>query len=199
MAFIIETIVTTRDEEGRVHIAPLGLIQDGEGPPGEHWIIAPFRPSRTLDNLMANPFAVASHVDDVRVFASCVVGRRNWPVRRALKGDGAILNNAAVHWELQVVRVAEDAERPRLHCRIVHQETHRPWMGYNRAQAAVIEAAVLVTRLSMLPREKIESELAYLKIAIDKTAGPHEREAWALLMERVDAWRAGDAAAAAKA
>ena len=38
----------------------------------------------------------------------------------------------------------------------------------------------------MLPRDKIEAEMAYLTIAIDKTAGPAEQEAWGWLMERVD-------------
>ena len=71
---IRETIVTTVDGAGAVHIAPLGLIADGED-----WIIAPFRPSRTLDNLRAVPHAVASHVDDVRIFAGCLTGRRDWP------------------------------------------------------------------------------------------------------------------------
>jgi uncharacterized protein len=54
----------------------------------------------------------------------------------------------------------------------------------------VLECAVLVTRLSMLPPEKVENELKYLEIAIAKTAGPHEEEAWSWLMEKIDAWRA---------
>ncbi|MGH9904798.1 MAG: DUF447 family spectrin-like domain-containing protein, partial [Pyrinomonadaceae bacterium] len=49
----------------------------------------------------------------------------------------------------------------------------------------VLECAILVSRLHMLPREKIESELNYLTIAIDKTAGPREREAWEWLMEAI--------------
>ena len=53
MPMIRECIVTTLNEEGRVHIAPLGLIAEGDG-----WIIAPFRPSATLDNLRATPYAV---------------------------------------------------------------------------------------------------------------------------------------------
>jgi hypothetical protein len=53
----------------------------------------------------------------------------------------------------------------------------------------VIECAVLVSRLKMLPPEKIEAELKYLEIAISKTAGPREEEAWGWLMERVEAWR----------
>jgi hypothetical protein len=41
----------------------------------------------------------------------------------------------------------------------------------------------------MLPPEKIEREIAYLTIAIDKTAGPNERQAWDWLMERIATFR----------
>lgn len=194
MPKIAETIVTTIDGSGRPHIAPLGLISDNGG-----WIVAPFAPSRTLDNLRAHPFAVASHTDDVRVFAGCVTGRRDWPTTPTTKVKGARLTDAVSHWELEVKNVVEDEQRPRFSCQIVHQESHRPWQGYNRAQAAVLELAVLTTRLRMLPAEKIDNELAYLEIAISKTAGPHEKEAWSWLMERITAFRAGDSAAARKA
>ena len=63
----------------------------------------------------------------------------------------------------------------------------RPFLGLNRAQAAVLEAAILATRLQMLPRTKVEQELDYLAIAIGKTAGEQEREAWRWLMEAMAA------------
>lgn len=193
MPRIVETIVTTVDADGRVHIAPLGLIEDGDG-----WIIAPFKPSRTHDNLTANPFAVASHTDDVRVFAGCITGRKVWPTKPAKSVKGVYLEAALSHWELAVERVSDDAQRPGFHCRIVHTATHAPWTGFNRAQAAVLELAVLSTRLSMLPPDKVESELKYLEIAISKTAGPREQEAWGWLMDRIGAWRRGDQSAAKK-
>ena len=193
MPRIVETIVTTVDGTGAVHIAPLGLIEDGDG-----WIIAPFKPSRTHDNLIANPFAVASHTDDVRVIAGCVTGRRDWPTVAADRVMGVRLAGAVSHWELEVARVTEDEQRPRFHCRVIHEASHAPWGGYNRAQAAVLELAVLSTRLSMLPPEKIDAELKYLMIAISKTAGPREQEAWGWLMEKVEAFRRGDTSAARK-
>lgn len=184
---IRETIVTTQSPTGKVHIAPLGLIEEGE-----RLVIAPFRPSTTLDNLRANPFAVASYTDDVRVFAGCLTGRRNWPTRPADKVPGAVLVQALAHAELEVERITEDAQRPRFHCRVVHEATHAPFQGFNRAQAAVVEAAILVSRLHMLPAEKIDREIAYLQIAIDKTAGPREREAWEWLIERIAVHRAAE-------
>jgi hypothetical protein len=184
MPRIVETIVTTTSADGAAHIAPLGLIAEGE-----RWVIAPFRPSRTLDNLTAVPFAVASHTDDVRVFAGCLTGRRDWQTRAADKVNGVVLEGAVSHWELAVETVSEDDVRPRFVCRLVHAASHRPWEGFNRAQAAVLECAVLVSRLHMLPPEKIEAELKYLEIAISKTAGEREEEAWSWLMERIGAWR----------
>ena len=184
MPLIVETIVTTKTAKGEVHIAPLGLIAEGA-----NWVLAPFRPSRTLDNLREVPFAVASHTDDVRVFAGSLTGRKDWATRPAEKVDGAVLENAVSHWELAVDRVTEDDLRPRFSCQLVHAASHRPWGGFNRAQAAVLECAVLVSRLKMLPVDKIEAELKYLEIAVSKTAGEREQEAWGWLMERIAAWR----------
>jgi hypothetical protein len=107
------------------------------------------------------------------------------------------LKAALAHAELKVARITEDAQRPRFHCAMVHRATHAPFEGFNRAKAAVVEAAILASRLHMLPREKIDSEIAYLQIAIDKTAGPAEQEAWGWLMEKIGAHHAQAATSAA--
>lgn len=184
MPRIVETIVSTSDKDGNVHIAPLGLIAEGK-----HWIIAPFKPSKTLENLRAHPFAAASHTDDVRVFAGCVTGRKDWPLTPTAEIKGGRLADCLSHWELKVEDIIEDDLRPRFRCKIVHQEAHGAWQGFSRAQAAVLELAVLTTRLKMLPPEKVESELKYLEIAILKTASLREEESWGWLMEKITAWR----------
>ena len=180
MPMIRETIVTTVGGEGRVHLAPLGIIADGEG-----FVLAPFRPSTTLENLRVVPFAVANYTDDVRIFAGCLTGRRDWPLAASDKVPVARLAGALAHAELAVTRVSEHEQRPRFHTRVVHRVSHAPFEGLNRAKAAVIEAAILVSRLDFLPREKIEREIDYLRIAVEKTAGAAEQEAWGWLMEKI--------------
>src|SRR5499427_2451174 len=182
---IRETIVTTQSPEGRIHIAPIGLIGEEEG-----FVIAPFRPSQTLENLRVNPHAVANYTDDVLIFAGCLTGRRDWPTRAADRIPGAVLTGALAHAELSVERVTEHPERPRFHCRVVHEANHAPFRGFNRAQAAVVEAAILVSRLHLLPRNKIEHEMAYLQNAVSKTASPAEEEAWGWLVDAVTAFYA---------
>jgi uncharacterized protein len=181
---ILESVVTTRSQDGSAYIAPLGLHVDGA-----HLIIAPFRPSQTLENLEREGSAVVNWTTDVRLFAGPVTGRRDWPVIVLDSFPGFRLEAAHTHAELKVIEVQDDIQRPRFRCAVTHEQTHSPFRGFVRAQAAVVEAAILVTRLHLLPKEKIETELSYLQIAIDKTAGPIELEAWSWIMQRIDVWR----------
>ena len=186
MPMIRETIVSTASAAGRVHLAPLGIIAEGDG-----WIIAPFYPSTTLNNLREVPFAAVNFTDEVRVFAGCLTGRTNWSTSPCDEIPVPRLANTLAHAELAVTHVSEDAERPRFHCRVLCRSAHKPFQGFNRAQAAVIEAAILVSRLRLLPRDKIESEIAYLQNAVSKTASSAEEEAWSWLVEAIKTFYAG--------
>jgi uncharacterized protein len=182
---IFETVVTTVAADGTPHVAPMGVrLQD------ERIVLMPFKPSTTHDNIIASGHAVLNIVTDTRVFAGCVTGRKTWPTLPAEQVPGVRLACALEHIELRLMGCSDDAQRPVLTLNRVHAVRHAPFAGLNRAQAAVIEGAVLVSRLHMLPAAKIDSEMAYLQIAIDKTAGAGEREAWAWLREAVAAHRA---------
>ena len=187
---IFEAVVTTVAPDGKPHVAPMGVRYQGE-----LIVLMPFKPSTTLDNILASSSAVLNIVTDTRVFAGCVTGRRAWPLLAAEKIEGVRLASALSHVELALAERVDDAQRPVLRMKRVHEVAHARFAGFNRAQAAVIEGAVLVSRLHMLPAQKVDSEMAYLQIAIDKTAGPEEREAWGWLVEAVQRHRAGTAQA----
>ena len=46
---IYETVITTMNKDGSVHIAPMGIRRENE-----NYLIAPFNPSKTLDNLVTS-------------------------------------------------------------------------------------------------------------------------------------------------
>lgn len=184
MSLIFEAILTSATSDGTTHIAPLGFRREGE-----FVVLAPFHPSRTLDNLRASGLAALSHTDDARVFAGCLTGRRDWPLMPCERIACGRLESALSHIELEVARIEEDPLRPRFLCRELLARNHAPFPGHNRAQAAVIEACILVSRLNMLPADKVQREMDYLAIAIDKTAGPRELEAWGWLREKIAAHR----------
>ncbi len=186
---IFETIIISQNATGKAHITPFGIRYEGE-----FVVISPYKPSTTLGNILATKHAVMNLTDDVRVFAGALTNRKTWPLLQTNKIAGSRLVDCLAHAELKLVEVREDATRPQLVIQKVFEESHRTFSGFNRAQAAVIELAVLTSRLHMLPREKIDTELAYLQIAIDKTAGERELEAWGWLTEKIESFYQENAA-----
>jgi hypothetical protein len=177
---IYETIVTTINTQGEAHTTPFGVrMQDGLV------VISPYKPSTTLENILTTGIAVLNLTDDVRVFAGALTGRKTWSLTVAEKVHGFRLLDTLAHRELKLVKVDDDEIRPNLFMEVVYEAQHASFQGFNRAQAAVIELAVLVSRLKRLPMEKIQQEMDYLRIAIEKTAGERELEAWSWLMEAI--------------
>ncbi len=177
---IHEVIVTTINEDGQPHSAPMGISEVNA-----HILIKPFKPSSTYDNLKQHRQCTINYTDDVRVFAGSLTGRRSWDMLPCQQIEGFYLSQALAHTELEIVSFDDGGPRASFKGAIVCDVNHSPFRGFNRAQSAVIDAAVLVSRLKMLPEEKIQQEISYLSIAIEKTAGPRELEAWGWLMTKV--------------
>ncbi len=184
---IFETIITSIDLAGNAHVTPFGIKYKGE-----NVVISPYKPSTTLDNILATKCAVMNLTDDVRVFAGAVTNRKIGElvsINTALQTKrikGFRLVDCLAHVELELVEVRDDATRPQLIMKKVAEFNHKPFAGFNRAQTAVIELAVLVSRLHLLPKDKVTHEMQYLQIAIDKTAGERETQAWAWLTETIE-------------
>ncbi|PCJ32589.1 MAG: hypothetical protein COA90_02810 [Gammaproteobacteria bacterium] len=179
---IHEVIVTTMTESGTPHSAPMGISEvDG------YFIIKPFKPSSTYDNLKQHRQCVINYCDDVRVFAGALTGHRDWPTLPCSDIEGQYLACALSHTELEIVEFNDDDPRALFKAKVVAEHTHAPFRGFNRAQSAVIDAAILVSRLTMLPVDKLQQELSYLMISMEKTAGLREIEAWGWLMDKIKA------------
>ncbi len=177
---IYEAVISTRNVDGSAHFSPMGYRVEGD-----KVVLAPFVPSTTLENLRRDRQAVLNFTDDVSVIAGCLTGRRDWPVVAAEAIRGWRLSMTLAHRELVVVNSSDDESRPNFYLMTEFEQSHAPFRGFNRAQAAVVEAAILLTRLDWLAAEKVSQELAYLSIAIGKTAGPTERLAWDWIVEAI--------------
>lgn len=177
---IIESILTTMDARGAVNFAPMG-VEWGD----EEIVIKPFLDTTTFKNVQATRVAVVNLTDDVMVFAQGAISNVQFPAIPAEVVRGVVLE-AACSWREVEVR-SLDATSPRAHITtgVVHRGVRREFLGFNRARHAVLEAAILATRTHLLPPEQIRDELARLQVIVDKTAGPREREAMALLTDYV--------------
>jgi hypothetical protein len=186
---IIETIITTMDREGRVNIAPMG-VEWGE----ERIVVKPFLETTTFRNLRDTGVAVVNLTDDVLIFARAAIANPEFPTHAATRVRGVVLDAACAWRELEVLRLDDTPPRARIETRVVHTGVQREFLGFNRARHAVLEAAILATRTHLLPAEEIRGEMRRLQVIVDKTAGPREHEAMALLARDVQEKLAATAA-----
>jgi len=179
---IIETIVTTMDESGAVNIAPMGVDwTGGDEPP----VLKPFLETATYRNVLATRVAVVNLIDDVRVFARAAISNPEYPVLPAIAVRGVSLAAACSWRELTVRSIDSTPPRSRIETDVVYRGFRREFIGFNRARHAVLEAAIYATRVHILARDFLEAELVRLQVIVDKTAGPDEHEAMALLTDHI--------------
>ena len=177
---ILETIVTTIDAGGVVNIAPMGVEWGAEV-----IVLKPFLETATFRNVTAVGAAVVNLVDDVRVFARAAISNPSYPTAAASVVKGVRLADCCSWRELQVRTIDSTPPRSRIEAAVVHRGVQREFIGFNRASHAVLEATIYATRLHLLAREVVEQELARLQVIVDKTAGPAEHEAMALITDYI--------------
>ncbi|MEZ6141758.1 MAG: DUF447 family protein [Zavarzinella sp.] len=139
--------------------------------------------STTCENLLRNRAGVFHVFDNALLIAQTAIGIKLPPpaCRGATSISGDVLENCYKFFEFCVEEVEMEGERYHLHAQVVHHGQVGDFLGFNRAKHAVIEAAIIATRLHLLSPAEIPTELARLQVIVDKTGGPEEHEAMALL------------------
>lgn len=181
---ILEGIVTTQNADGTTNVSPMG---PHVGPEVATFTLRPFRTSTTFQNLTQHPFGVLHITDDVELLAAAAIGRLPPPKLVGVPGLEVMRLVDTCRWYAFRAKLSDDAsERKTIECETLASGRVRDFFGFNRAKHAVVEAAILATRTTILPADEIRSEFARLAIIVEKTAGDAERRAFALLATYVD-------------
>lgn len=181
---ILEAIVTTINEDGSTNVSPMGPTVTADL---SQFVLRPFDTSTTYANLKRNRCGVMHVTDDVLMFARAAIGDK--PIDARTKDaevvEGKILLDACRYYEFEVKYIDETGARMVLNCETLSSGRLRDFWGFNRAKHAVIEAAILATRLDFLPSSEIKESMVRLQTIVDKTAGPKEIEAMRLISDYI--------------
>lgn len=181
---IVEGLVTSVDSTGRINVAPMGPIVEGNF---QRLILRPFQPSTTFNNLKAARCGVFHVVDQVDVIARAAIGRllttpETMPARHV---TGVVLKNCCRWFEFRILEVDDTDTRSRMPAEVVHVEERRPFFGFNRARHAILEAAIVATRIHLLKPEEVRAAFDYLRPAVEKTGDQPEQELFQMLLDYV--------------
>ena len=181
---ILEGIATTIAPEGDLNIAPMGPIVSDDM---RTLVFRPYNTSHTYRNLKAHGEGVFHVTDDVLLLAQAAIGKVA-PMPDVIRAEtllGYILADCCRYYEFRVVKIDDSTDRVTIDAEVTHHGWKRDFFGFNRAKHAVVEAAILATRTAFLPMAEIEAEFSKLESIVGKTGGPREKEAFALLKERI--------------
>jgi hypothetical protein len=183
---ILEALVTTLDADGAPHLAPMGPRVT---PEFVRFTLRPFPTSHTYHNLLRHGEGVLHITDDALLLARAAIGAVEVipAVRAAERVRGFVLADCCRFFEFVVTSVDASGERVSIEAEVVHSGRVRDFFGFNRAKHAVVEAAILATRLHLLPLAEVAAEFAKLRVIVGKTGDSDERAAMDLLEARLSA------------
>jgi uncharacterized protein len=181
---ILEGILTTLNEDRTVNVAPMGPIVD------EHFaqfVLRPFTSSMSYRNLKRTGEGIFHVTDDVELLAQAAVGQplSPPPMFQIPEVNGMILSAACRWFALRVASLQDSEERTTIVMNRVASGSLRDFFGFNRAKHAVIEAAILATRLHLTGADFILAEFERLRSPVEKTGGIAERRAFEFLSDFV--------------
>lgn len=194
--------MTTQSTDGDINIAPMGPIVTAAM---TTLILRPFTSSTTYKNLKANGVGVFHVTDDVLLIAAAAIGKIQTPdaepdaeldadsgtaTRPADHVRGVVLTGACRYYEIRVTHLDDSQQRTRIEAEVVASKSLRPFLGFNRAKHAVLEAAILATRLHLTGPKPVLEEYERLTIAVDKTGSKSELDAMARLWKFVKDYEA---------
>lgn len=186
---ILEGIVTTIGPDGAVNVAPMGpTVPSDTRLPLERFELRPFRTSRTFANLTAHPEGVLHVTDDVLLLARAAIGPIDPPppLLPAATITGWLLADACRAYEFRITERDTSGDRAWFAAEVIHAHRLRDFFGFNRAKHAVLEAAILATRVGLLPPAEIAADFRRLAVLVQKTGGPDEQAAFGLLQRYVE-------------
>jgi hypothetical protein len=181
---ILEGLVVTLGEGGTPNVAPMGpRVDRGIA----RLLLRPFHTSQTYRNLKTTGCGVFHVTDDVELLARAAIGHLDpLPSLVPVAGFPCPRLSDCCRWFAFRVQSLDDAvERTTIDCKVITRGEVRPFFGFNRAKHAVLEAAILATRIGILPADEILSDLSHLAIPVQKTAGTQERLAFDLLRAHI--------------
>ncbi len=197
MGCIVETIVTTRDQDGLLNAAPMGVTRKGP----DILEIKPFKSSATHRNLLMSRDAGVNITVDPELFITTAFKHTNIDgFKQPFIDENLSLRDADACIQVEILGSHElQEDRGCFICKAHKVDVHRPLPSvFSRGRAEAIEAVVHATRIDEYLRmgqleeaEKLNIRFNECKKIVEKVSTPDSPEMRVIvaLENLIEAWR----------
>ncbi len=179
---IIETLITTENADGSMHVSAIGPEVNEEL---SQWRLKPFKSSTTFRNLQHKNRCVIHITDNALLLAKVVSYQAADVEAKFIDGVGYLLANTCRAYALKIDNWDIRQDRAVANAHVFWHRELRPFWGWNRAKHGLLELAVNATRVSLLDEGEILGSIQNAKTLVQKTGGASEHDAIQMLEEFV--------------
>ena len=186
---ISEVIVTTQSAAGMPNAAPVGILTEIDEQGKVQYSIKLYKGSQTLGNVLETTTLAGNVTDDVLLFVKTALGHLSEELYLSEFAGVPVLTQANAWIVFNTVVIEEHDDY--VHFQVLPQTVKinkKEVKAINRGRNAVIEAAVLATRLELATdeqeRAEMRKQLKQFEEIVKKCGGRREKEAMVILKEK---------------
>jgi hypothetical protein len=141
---IIETVVSTVNENKEPHFAAVGVefMQ-------EKAVFNLYKKSRTFSNLKNKGSGIINLVDKAEYLLKAAVGSTEIDFSRVGEKELYYLTDCCNYYQFRLINIEDQAEKYLVKVEITAAEENRKYIGFNRANNLLVEAAVIASRIGI--------------------------------------------------
>lgn len=176
---IIETVITTINKYGEIHFSAVG-VQFLKSKA----LFNLYKKSNTFENLKIKKFGIINIVDKAEYLIKAALGSEKMNTSKTQKNELYYLNDCCSYYHFKVLKIKDSGEKYRVEVKILRKKENRKYIGFNRANNLLLEAAVIASRIGIKKNKNdLKIFLKNNKRVIIKTGDKNTKKLFKFLKE----------------
>ena len=175
---IIETVMTSLNNKNELNFSAIGVqfIKD-------KLVFYPYKNTITAENILATKRGVANIVDRSYYLVLAALSEASFAVKETALAN-YYLKECCKYYEFQISAISDLGKKYKITAKITAQNNIRNFIGFNRADNLLLEAAVIASRIGITKKVKdLKNYLAENREIIFKTGDHKSKESYLFLKE----------------
>jgi hypothetical protein len=141
---IIETVITTINELGRIHFSAVGVKFFKSKA-----LFDLYKKSDTFENLKIKDYGIINIVDKAEYFIKAALSSEKIDISEIKKNELYYLTDCCSYYHFKVLKIKDCGRKYRVEVKILRKKENRKYIGFNRANNLLLEAAIIASRIGI--------------------------------------------------
>ena len=141
---IIEAVITTVNKKGETNFSAVGVEFSKS-----RATFNLYKKSNTVLNLKIKDYGIINIVDKAEYLTKAALSSEKMDISKLKENDLYYLSDCCSYYQFKVLAIKDCGEKYRVEVKILTKKENRKYIGFNRANNLLLEAAVIGSRIGI--------------------------------------------------